>query len=537
MNCRILKARRSRVKLSKALQEQLLSAIARKDTKAPQTLIQQPIVNEDHVQNTAKKRRFDAISETNSVSTKPARLKFVDTRNLGSEEEILQTTLQQPQPQSVNEQFASFLREFVDPPFQIRPGSVNTLVSEWLESVGSDREKHCRSDSHLYYSTKEPIPRKFTCSAPEMNSTQDADGAGVPPTPASTIPPLCQTDEAEDASAFRTDSNAPSGFTGDTQGLGSSSGKSLVENPLYRDTNLAANNIFMRHPCDPLPEQVASLVSVVRRDRDSPGPSLEEIRQDRDLYDLSLGATEPDVEAYFHTHLFPVPKSSDSLKRNNRQPMTKQTTPTTGSKLKVSTPVPDILYGYNRQNAFLKQRAQLLSIGSKIVANNQGLIYPFFVVEFKGDGPSGSGSLWAATNQCLGGSASCVNIAEFFNRQLRQCKSDNAQIKPISSAAFSIAMNGTEARLYISWKDNDLEYQMANIDSFLLQKPKDYIEFRKCVLNIIDWGTGERLDGIRCSLDALLEGSRKQTLESAKPRPAPSDSSTTNSRKKRKSAS
>ena len=82
-----------------------------------------------------------------------------------------------------------------------------------------------------------------------------------------------------------------------------------------------------------------------------------------------------------------------------------------------------------------------------MVANSQGLVYPFLAVEFKADGPSGSGSMWVATNQCLGGSASCVNIAEGLNRQLRQCKSDKVQ--PIGSTAFSIAMNGRGAILRI----------------------------------------------------------------------------------------
>jgi hypothetical protein len=68
----------------------------------------------------------------------------------------------------------------------------------------------------------------------------------------------------------------------------------------------------------------------------------------------------------------------------------------------------------------------------KVVANTQGMVYPFF---------GGSGSMWVVTNQCV-------------NRQLRQCK--NKEVRPIETAAFSIAMNGTEARLYISWKNNDL---------------------------------------------------------------------------------
>jgi hypothetical protein len=93
---------------------------------------------------------------------------------------------------------------------------------------------------------------------------------------------------------------------------------------------------------------------------------------------------------------------------------------------------------------FPQQLAQLRSMGNEI-ANAQDLIYPFFVIEFKADGPGGSGSMWVATNQCLGGSASCINIAERLNRQMRQWK--NRKVRLIDSTAFSIAMNGTEACL------------------------------------------------------------------------------------------
>jgi hypothetical protein len=138
-------------------------------------------------------------------------------------------------------------------------------------------------------------------------------------------------------------------------------------------------------------------------------------------------------------------------------------------------------------------------------ANNQGLMYPFFIIEFKGNG----GDLWVATNQCLGGSTLCINIAERLNR------------KPVDSTAFSIAMNGTEARLYISWKHNELDYYMQKVKSFLLQDPEHYIEFRKHVKNIIDWGKDKRLNEIREPLDALLEESRKRASEAAKSRPPP----------------
>ena len=416
-------------------------------------------------------------------------------------------SVQQPKPLPPKRPFTLFLEDSVDqlpsnPALKRhRPESV---VIQWLESIsGSEsyRERHCRSDTpdHL---DDELIPRRLTKSAPNIEYTRDVEGFVMPLTPTSRYAP----------------SLPPSGTSSAFTGL---SRKNLVEDPLYRDMNLAANNIYMRPVYEEFPEDIASLVDHVRKDRDSPGPSSDQLRQDTNLYRLEMGTGEPDVQEYFHANMFLNPKLSDSLQRTNKIPMAKQVVPSVGLKLKVSTPIPDTLYGYSRNRAFHQQQAQLLSMGTEMVANSHGLIYPFFVVEFKADGPGGSGGLWVATNQCLGGSASCVNIAERLNRQLRQCKSDKVQ--PINSAAFSIAMNGTEARLYISWKHNELNYYMRKVKSFLLQEPEQYVEFRKHVRNIIDWGKDKRLKQIQESLDNLLEESRRRTSEVAKSRPPPSD--------------
>jgi hypothetical protein len=144
-------------------------------------------------------------------------------------------------------------------------------------------------------------------------------------------------------------------------------------------------------------------------------------------------------------------------------------------------------------------------MGTEMVANSLGLLYPFFVIEFKGDGSSGRGSLWEATNQCLGGSASCTSIAERLNRRLEESK-----VQLINSATFSVAMNGTEARLYISWKHDKLNYHIQGIECFLLQRPDHYLEFYKHVQNIIDWGKDTRLKQIQQSLDRL-EKDRKRS--------------------------
>jgi hypothetical protein len=123
------------------------------------------------------------------------------------------------------------------------------------------------------------------------------------------------------------------------------------------------------------------------------------------------------------------------------------------------------------------------------------------VVEVKGDSASRDGSLWVATNQCLGGASACVNLTESYNDQLKQCQSDL-----INGAVFSIAISGTEGRLFISWKDNGGYYTQV-VKYFALQDLEHFLAFRSCALNIIDWGKGERLKEIQDSLDSFAEKS------------------------------
>jgi hypothetical protein len=45
-----------------------------------------------------------------------------------------------------------------------------------------------------------------------------------------------------------------------------------------------------------------------------------------------MGTAETAVENYFKTNIFPSPKSSDSLKRIDKNPMAKRVVPDVGSK-------------------------------------------------------------------------------------------------------------------------------------------------------------------------------------------------------------
>ncbi|KAI0871139.1 hypothetical protein GGS24DRAFT_504102 [Hypoxylon argillaceum] len=472
------------------------------DTELPQNPEDQSPVGRDlfgDLPLRSAKRSLDAAFDIDPGPAKRARL----TRTGGQQpgvwneklEQVAETTIQQPKPTPVTKPNPLFLEDFVDSVFpHFPPKSVYASVSQWLESVESDEEKHYRSGSCLDYGNDDLISRENTISAPEVAYTRDSDGFVMSPTPLSI--------------RSRSEVSADAELDGISDISGRSSTRRLIETPLYRKLNLAMNGIYLRKMNEEFPTDVASLVDHIGRKRDSPSPPPDQVLNDAELHRLEDGATGADVGQYFSTHIYPYPKPTESLKRSDRQPMLRYAVPGSRSKPRVSNPVPDMLYGYTTE-AFSQRQQQIVCRGPEMLANHACLLFPFFVIELRGDGPAGTGSLWGATNQCLAGSASCVNIIERLNYRLKDCKSDKS--RPINNVAFSVAMNGTEARLYISWK-NELDFNTQKIDSFLLQNPRDYLEFRKYVRNIIEWGKEKRLNEIRDSLDILLEVGRNELM-------------------------
>ncbi|KAI9054230.1 hypothetical protein LZ554_001398 [Drepanopeziza brunnea f. sp. 'monogermtubi'] len=406
-------------------------------------------------------------------------------------------TVQEPTPFALKRPHAAYLEDLVD---QLRSSSTppkrycsDLLVAYWLGYIlglEAYREKQFKSDTALGRS--EFVPRRLTKSPPIMERRRNA--FAIPSTPPiSWCPPSAAPTTPISASA--------------------SSGrkKRLVEDPLYRSKNLFANHIHLCSDNEPFPSHVADLVKDMHKDRKSPGPRSAQLPHDiQDLENLEMGTAEAAVKVCFESNIFEKPRGPEAsiLKRVDNLPMLSHAVPSTNPSFKVSDPKPDMVYGYG-PGAF-PQREQSTSMGKEAMANSEGLLYPFFVIEFEAD------RLWVATNQCLGASATCINIAQSLSNRLKQCESD--QVRKLDSAAFSIAMNGTEARLYISWKHSELDYYTRKVDSFLLERPEDYGRFRKIVRNIIDWGRIKRLGEIRSSLDDLLEESGRVALQLAKSR-------------------
>ncbi|KAI1369732.1 hypothetical protein F5Y08DRAFT_334087 [Xylaria arbuscula] len=515
MDGRVSKSRRTRLKLSRALQQQLIEAITQKEIEAenPGTPIQKDSVREDHFRNTAK-RRFDDISDIDeSAEPSPKRARPAEIE------------VQQPQPLRAKVSYASFLQDFIDPIPHIydHRGSVN--IPEWLESLKTDRQTHCRSDGQLWYPRKETVSRRLTASVLEMSTKRNADG--------STASNKSSGSQGDEGVSYN-DPSLDSRLTSTT------SDKINVDSQIYRWQNLAENGIYLQHPCDPLPKHIIDLITMTRKDRGSLNPSSNIAEKDRGLYDLQLGASEPDVESYLRQKLFPVLELQDILMRTLRAQMIRTVVPNAGFGKRVCTPIPDILYGYDSTKAFLDRRSQMLAAGISVIGtNHQGSIYPFFLVEFKGE-TSGSGSFFGATNQCLGGSATCVNSCESLNRLLKESQISKNKPEPLETVVFSAVTNGTEVRVHVSWKDSQkgypmTRYPMAIVDSFLLHKPADLLALSKCISNIRDWVLGKRLDHIREILDAIIES--RQLPRTSKASPASSNrSDSTGSRKSRKTS-
>ncbi|KAJ4217646.1 hypothetical protein NW759_008957 [Fusarium solani] len=266
------------------------------------------------------------------------------------------------------------------------PSQPINRVGTWLETgYPFSRDEDVRSDGFAQSFTIADPRSVQSAPATILMAPPSRPGSGLPPTPSS-------YGRGGPSNAGPSGSSAR---TGTPSGVSTSGGKtgSLVENPLYEDLNLAANNIYYRDRREPLPQHVANLVQRVQRERTSPTPSISDILADDGLAALERGAGEPTVEQYFQNNLVPQPPRNDPLRRSDKGPFQKHAVPNTGTQYRVSNPTPDVTSGYNLSAFTTAQKMQLGKTPNMSAMNNEGMCFPFFILEFKGDGPSSNGSL------------------------------------------------------------------------------------------------------------------------------------------------
>ncbi|KAM3481733.1 hypothetical protein MY5147_000530 [Beauveria neobassiana] len=404
----------------------------------------------------------------------------------------------------------------------------DTLVSSWLDSVYPTAKRIRRNSEPATDEVAAFLEAGESSKVNQVNTRPRAssepfmargdDGFVQPPTP-STIKSARFSQGYTAASGPATSSRAASYRTGG----GTSSPGSLVDAEHYRRENLAERNgIELRHPDDPLPSDLQALVESLGLQQPPATPTAADEKFIKAIRVCNNGLPKPletFIRPLFDDCIFPKPLFDDLLLRIDSLIMKQTTLPTKLSpadlkKLseearqvsKISIPVPDILYGYSFGVLPTEFRKLLSSVlGDVQVVNAADLVLPFLVVEFKGDG----GSMWSCTNQCLGGSAACVNVGRRLNIGL-VAKDQNPSF---NSAVFSIAMNGDKANLYVSWKPKSdaAEYYMQRIGFFAIEDMHDLLILQRTVREIIDWGLGPRLDEIRECLGLAGSKKRKQS--------------------------
>jgi hypothetical protein len=261
---------------------------------------------------------------------------------------------------------------------------------------------------------------------------------------------------------------------------------------------------------------------------------------------FTMGCTEAQVEEFFQNSVFSPPLDPTYGRRAGlvcaeSALMSSHLIPNNPeSRFRLSQPKPDRLYGYSSEplgGAFT--RPQLLAQTGLhprnalfAEATTQGLVYPFFAVEFKAAGGTG-GDLWVATNQCAGAASACLKAVDQLNSFLQKSGSKQR----IDNVSYSMAMDNNTAHLFISWKEDDMSYCLQRVGCFLLSHPEHLKEFRNLVRNILKWGMDERLTQVKDALDVILEENRRKAAEDAKARRPLSDAESNDSKKHKSSSS
>lgn len=321
------------------------------------------------------------------------------------------------------------------------------------------------------------------------------------------LPPQYFTTSAISAQSQQSRTGSPSG-----------SRIHLVGQPNYRYDNLNRNDIYKVRNSN-VPDHLNRLVQGMGNKRNSPEPTPEQVEASDEFNNMDDGCDELDLLGYFDTSV------RDRLHHPNLQVsknvlVNSDWVPNTCPEFRLSQPKPDALYGYKLETFEKPHMLSLRDMHRSLSSNNHALILPFLVIEHKATGPANNGSLWEAENQCFGASAACVNIAGKLNEALKEASKYPGPVQRLDNAVFSIAMSNWAAKLYISWQ-SDMDFFSSRVGAFCLVDPESFIQFRRRVRNIIDWGMNQRLDHTRGCLDVLIEEKRLLASQNAKARSPP----------------
>ncbi|KAM0432319.1 hypothetical protein ACHAPT_004859 [Fusarium lateritium] len=252
-----------------------------------------------------------------------------------------------------------------------------------------------------------------------------------------------------------------------------------------------------------IPTSVARLLDELKdRHAGTHPPSIRSIRDSNDLHKLWEHSTREDVRLYFQGPEFPLfPGGHPALLNVSGDLIYHHLMRRMDSQISIQAPVPDVMYGY-RETALRRPDGIPSWVIDDGKATESSLFYPFLTVQMQGHGWESGGCMHRATNECMIASSICVRMLDKLNQRLavRQ-RGDESTV--INSAAFSIAMNGAVARLYVTFAWDETRDHVYKVASFVLEDPSHHRRLHRFIQSIIDWGKNERLQEIRGAIDFI----------------------------------
>lgn len=292
----------------------------------------------------------------------------------------------------------------------------------------------------------------------------------------------------------------------------------LSESYDYRSANLIRNGIHILGQTEEVPKPVAPLVAQIydpaARESDV---TCEAAMEDPDLFVLRT----VQVHNYDMMRIFVEKIAHDAgrhfrvLKCSKQMPIFRRHLPSDPEKAQgkgVSQPLPDLLFGYNHDMIYPRQGFCDPTRVYDAAANEDNLILPFLSVEI-GEQRSAIGpsrSFYGMENEAGATTAACVRMVEHLNTCVDQRPNndvfDEMRLSPV---AFSVVTNGSEARLFMGWRDLWGGYSMRYLEGWLLREEKQYVEFQHVFQNILHWASGERWNYIHGVFKWLETGMSK----------------------------
>ncbi|KAK7992337.1 hypothetical protein PG996_012647 [Apiospora saccharicola] len=313
----------------------------------------------------------------------------------------------------------------------------------------------------------------------------------------------------------------------------------LVEKDDYRDLNLESNHIKFYFPEEMEPAIPSWAEATCKIVLHLQGP--QKVLSKRAWYLLlkihrNVAVKEAEVSDWLETYLCPTREEIPELGLALQKRVAFKRSCVLGGNAPnpVSVPQPDLIYGYTLEKEDTEFTEAQMIAGKGMdppmgQVNSNDLAFPFLLIECKAEGTS-TGGLVVAENQCIGGSATCVQFINKLNDLLPKQYQTQRKVR---NTVFSIAFSQNYARLYVTWMADDGNYCVRSISEFLLRTHNECIRLSSYIKNIVEWGRGDRLEEIRQALEVISEKDRKYISERAKARKPIPDTPSRSSKRRR----